>query len=1099
MRKSLQRLMLGGLALVSAVSMANAQTLTQDWKHTSELPGATDARWGTGFGGKVWTNNKTTSQFIYWDENGKTELQIGAGGTGIAVDGAGNIIASNAFPGPEGSTNFVILPAGSDAVQPLTVTMPEGATAGRMDFIGRANGNIMSAEGGAVYLCPQNSTSVAKIFIANGAQVAEKSKALTAIVPCGTDGVAVALDNNPEGDNFLARAARNQSTFAYYTDGTPTAYEVVGSNLTAAGDAVVLNGITYTIEPAGTNYCDGFQIVDRSTNTVVATHNEEFSTSAATPNQNALTAEKVDEYTANIYQYVPGQLVAKYTFSLPKPAPKLEARNAYAYDIKVDKQDGNYVVSYRLNAPASQVKVQLWQGEEMLKEFDGTTIAEYTDDNKTAVNNLNTVTIAAADMPQVNGRAQFRVAVTSDVVAEPTEYSTHYSFWSPYGIVVNNNTDSESFGRVIVTESQTSLPASGYHASTGNGGVGIGLYAFDQMMNPIKNSQGTYGFTAGMTMATGNYPAESGGSGAIYDVKRLQFSDDGRLFVSRVNTGASSLWELDPENLEAPATEIFKGTLGANGYLTTADGQFIAGPATAMSVTGSGADLKVAIVACEGGYALNPKVHRVDVYNLGTAKEWTGAPSQELTEVSGKYWINSSIVTAQFDADSQGLIIGQYRATPTENEPSYVHVNLSDGKENYKDITTVAGGAAMAWNADKSLLAMATGKGVVGVFTVEKDAEGVPTFTKLYEFNTGCGTNTNAIAFDYANNIYVASNSGELFKSFSLPRENGEVTVAAPSQYDIVASADEYPAELFIIGSVTDPQWNPAEGIRMEKGENGVYTAQITTTTASDNIGIVSVLDANWDVVNANRWGFTQDNATVTIGEAMPIAKGTGAICIGAVGTFDVTVDLKNLTILIEGEPVVEYPETLYVLGNVNEDDPYAFAPDFGIELVKDEDAHIYRGKDIQIYSATEDETYGYFTLAGQLGANVDDWTTVNALRYGPTVADTEITSEVATEIYRSEQSYKVKAAVYDFVVDLDNGTITITEKPGGVEEIEDAVTVVAGRGEIRIIGEPQDGVSIYNMNGQAIVVNSNDTTFNVAPGFYVVVVDGKTSKVMVR
>lgn len=1087
MRKSLLRLISGGVAMIAAVSMTNAQTLTQDWKYTEELPGATDARWGTGFDGKVWTNNKTASKLIYWDENGKTELEIGAGGTGIAVDGAGNIIVSNAFAGAGASTNFVILPAGGDALQNLTVTMPSGAAAGRMDFMGRANGNIMSAEGGAFFIIPQNSNAVAKIFVANGAQVAEKSKSFAVETVGSTDGVAQPLSNDPESDDYVVCPDRRSNGFIGYTN--------VGANSTAAGDVVTLNSITYSIEPTGTNYCDGFQIVDRSTNTVVATHAEEFSTSAATPNQNALTVEKVDEYTANIYQYVPGQLVAKYTFSLPKPV-LLEARNAYAYDIKVEHHTGNHVVSYRLNAPASQVKVQLWADGEVAKEYDGTTIAQYTDENKTAVNNLNTVTIPAADVPE-DTKVSFRVAVTSDVVDTPTALSKEYSFWSPYGIAVNNNTDSESFGRIIVTESQTSLPASGYHASAANGGIGIGLYAFDQMMNPIKNSQGTYGFTAGMTMATGNYPAESGGTGAIYDFKRLQYSDDGRLFVSRVNTGTSSLWELDPDNLENPATEIFKGTLGENGYMTTADGAFMAGPATAMAVTGSGNDLKVAIVACEGGYVLSPGAHRVDVYNLGTAKEWTGAPSQELTDISGKYWINSSIVTALFDADDKGLMVGQYRATPTEKEPAYVHVNLATGEEDYKDITTVAGGAGMAWNADKSLMAMATGKGVVGIFTVTKDEDGEPSFNKLYEFNTGCGTNTNAIAFDYANNIYVASNSGELFKSFSLPRESGEVVVSAPSKYDVTISSDEYPAELYIIGSVTGQQWNPADGVKMEKGEEGVYTAQITTATASDNIGIVSVLDADWETVNANRWGFAEDNATVALGTAMPIVKGTGAICIGAVGTFDVTVDLKNMTILVEGEPVVEYPETLYIIGNVTED--VVFLPNVGKELVKDADANVYRAEDIQIYDNGE-SGYGYFAFVEQLGADEEDWNTVNANRFGPAVSDTEITDGVAAEIGNNgDTSYKAKAAIYDIVVDLEAGTVTLTEVEGGVEDVEDVVAVVAGRGEIRIVGEPATGVSIYGINGQAVALNSNERVFNVAAGVYVVVVDGKTSKVMVR
>lgn len=1079
--------MLGGLALVSAVSMANAQTLTLDWSHTTDIPAAANARWGTGFDGKVWTNDKSVQHLIYWDETGKTELQIGTNGTAISVDDAGNILINSGFPNVDSSTAFQILPAGGDALQPLTVTMPANATAGRMDFMGRANGNILSEEGGAIYLCPQNSTAVAKIFIANGVQVPEKSKSFAVETAGGTDGVAQPLDNNPENDNYVACPNRTLKGFIGYTN--------VGANSTAAGDVVTLNGVTYSIEPTGTDYCDGFQIVDRSTDKVVATHEEEYSTAAARPNQNALTVEKVDEYTANIYQYVPGQLVAKYTFSLPKPV-LLEARNAYAYDIKVEHHTGNHVVSYRLNAPASQVKVQLWADGEVVKEYDGTTIAQYTDENKTAVNNLNTVTIPAADVPE-DTKVSFRVAVTSDVVDTPTALSKEYSFWSPYGIAVNNNTDSESFGRIIVTESQTSLPASGYHASAANGGIGIGLYAFDQMMNPIKNSQGTYGFTAGMTMATGNYPAESGGTGAIYDFKRLQYSDDGRLFVSRVNTGTSSLWELDPDNLENPATEIFKGTLGENGYMTTADGAFMAGPATAMAVTGSGNDLKVAIVACEGGYVLSPGAHRVDVYNLGTAKEWTGAPSQELTDISGKYWINSSIVTALFDADDKGLMVGQYRATPTEKEPAYVHVNLATGEEDYKDITTVAGGAGMAWNADKSLMAMATGKGVVGIFTVTKDEDGVPSFNKLYEFNTGCGTNTNAIAFDYANNIYVASNSGELFKSFSLPRESGEVVVSAPSKYDVTISSDEYPAELYIIGSVTDSQWNPADGVKMEKGEEGVYTAQITTVAATDNIGIVSVLDADWETVNANRWGFATDNATVTIGEEMEIVKGTGAICIGAVGTFDVTVDLKNMTILVEGEPVVEYPETLYIIGNVTED--VVFLPNVGKELVKDADANVYRAEDIQIYDNGE-SGYGYFAFVEQLGTDEEDWNTVNANRFGPAVSDTEITDGVAAEIGNNgDTSYKAKAAIYDIVVDLEAGTVTLTEVEGGVEDVEDVVAVVAGRGEIRIVGEPATGVSIYGINGQAVALNSNERVFNVAAGVYVVVVDGKTEKVMVR
>ncbi len=1071
--------MLGGLAIVSAVSMANAQTLTQDWKYTDELPGASDARWGTGSDGKIWTNNKTTSHLIYWDKDGKTELQTGTNGTAISVDDAGNILINSGFPNAASSTAFYILPAGGDALQPLTVTMPANATAGRMDFMGRANGNILSEEGGAIYLCPQNSTAVAKIFIANGVQVPEKSKSFAVETAGGSDGVAQPLDNNPENDNYVACPNRTLKGFIGYTN--------VGANSTAAGDVVTLNGVTYSIEPTGTDYCDGFQIVDRSTDKVVATHEEEYSTAAARPNQNALTAEKVDEYTANIYQYVPGQLVAKYTFSLPKPV-LLEARNAYAYDIKVEHHTGNHVVSYRLNAPASQVKVQLWADGEVAKEYDGTTIAQYTDENKTAVNNLNTVTIPAADVPE-DTKVSFRVAVTSEALTEAAVAEKAYRFYHPAGVAIDNNTDSPYFGRLYMTEAMPSTSATYHSYGEGNG---QGLYIFDQMLNPVTNAEGSYAFKGGQT-----FQEKFTNGTTSYDPRKVRITEDGRVLLSGQNENGVALWEVNPEDLNADFKPIISGT--PNGYdIQTADGQFMAAPNVSMDVKGKGSNLKVLMLSNNNGGQFAYGGYRTDEYDLGTATEWTTAPSRNIAALSGKYTITHTNTTVLYDNEG-GIWYANSRATATADEPTLVHINAA-GEEDYKVEDgggLYYGGGGIAFNHDFTRLAIGTGSNTITVYAVSKDADGKPVLTEEFNFETTIGRNCNDIAWDIADNLYIVGNNGEWLKSFSLPRESGEVVVAAPSKYDVSISSDEYPAELFIIGGVTDPVWSPETGIKMKKGEEGVYTAQITTNAVTDNIGIVSVLDAEWETVNANRWGFENNNATVTLNKAMPIVKGQGAICIGAVGTFDVTVDLKNMTILVEGEPVVEYPETLYIIGNVTED--VVFLPNVGKELVKDADANVYRAEDIQIYDNGE-SGYGYFAFVEQLGADEEDWNTVNANRFGPAVNNTEITSGVAAEIGRNgDTSYKVKAGIYDFVVDLDNGTITITEKASGVDEVEDTVAVVAGRGEIRIVGEPQGGVSIYNMSGQAIAVNSNETTFNVASGIYIVAVDGKTVKVMVR
>lgn len=82
--------------------------------------------------------------------------------------------------------------------------------------------------------------------------------------------------------------------------------------------------------------------------------------------------------------------------------------------------------------------------------------------------------------------------------------------------------------------------------------------------------------------------------------------------------------------------------------------------------------------------------------------------------------------------------------------------------------------------------------------------------------------------------------------------------------------------------------------------------------------------------------------------------------------------------------------------------------------------------------------------------------------------------------------------------VDLVAGTITLTVVSGVDAMNAEAAKAIGGNGEIRIVGEAQS-VTIYNMNGQAVVINSPETAFNVAKGVYVVVIDGNTSKVMVK
>lgn len=322
--KKFKHILVCGLAVVASAVAVQAQTLTQDWKMTTGLPSAAEARDGIGGKGKIWTNDKSSAKLTYWDEAGEHSLSVGAGGTAITMDDAGNIIISTSmYTG--GCTAYKILPYGETSVKDLSVKLPDGVAPVGMQYMGRAKGDVMSAEGGVFYI--GSTADAVKVFVAGGVQDVAKSKAITTGMPAGAETIVQPVSSSLDDDEILLRN-RSKQNFYYWDGEKYVAYSAPWKvNSTCGGDAFKLNGTLYTIEPSGTNFVDGFVIVDRSTNKVVATHEAEFTTEARRPNGNSLTAEKVDEYTINIYQYVPGQIAAKYTFSLPKPKMYILGQN----------------------------------------------------------------------------------------------------------------------------------------------------------------------------------------------------------------------------------------------------------------------------------------------------------------------------------------------------------------------------------------------------------------------------------------------------------------------------------------------------------------------------------------------------------------------------------------------------------------------------------------------------------------------------------------------------------------------------------------------------------------------------------------------------
>lgn len=177
--KKFKHILVCGLAVVASAVAVQAQTLTQDWKMTTGLPSAAEGRAGVGFEGKVYTNFKANKSIVSFDGSKTETLLAGKSGSGVGIsrDSKGNLIIVNGWAAGS-MKSFVLYNVATKESKTVNVTLPDGVTAARMDFIGRAAGDVFSEEGAALFIIGSGQSVAAKIFIAKGEYVAAKSKAL---------------------------------------------------------------------------------------------------------------------------------------------------------------------------------------------------------------------------------------------------------------------------------------------------------------------------------------------------------------------------------------------------------------------------------------------------------------------------------------------------------------------------------------------------------------------------------------------------------------------------------------------------------------------------------------------------------------------------------------------------------------------------------------------------------------------------------------------------------------------------------------------------------------------------------------------------------
>ncbi len=453
----------------------------------------------------------------------------------------------------------------------------------------------------------------------------------------------------------------------------------------------------------------------------------------------------------------------------PEPTYTENNLNPYAFGLESELVEGALNVTYRLNnSNATSVNVVVYNGEEVVATVPGTTTI-----------GKNTVAVPTAELP-VNVQLTWAVIVNGTSVATPTQEAKTHSFYHPSGLDIDNNPENPTFGMLLINEAMQSVASktSGYVSAQ----FGAGIFAFTPSFDLIPNGE-LPGYNGGIEFTT----SRADGAGTAYAPRRIRISEDGRIFVTSLNTDGNYLWEVNPANMNE-WTPVFKGTLNDNKELVDAEGNFVAAPNNGFDVKGAGENLQLAMysVNLPGITAAAMGGFRLHEYNLGTATEWATAPSKAIVE--GKYAINYTGTQVVYDNEG-GFWIASHRGTANDANPGLVHIN-AEGVEDCKLVWSYVQQAGIRFNKDFTKLIVA---GVNGgstsstkkatVYTISKDANGAPVLTQETVIDMAVlGSNLNDFAWDYAGNLYACSNSGELLAAWAMPY-SGKVETPAAAKY----------------------------------------------------------------------------------------------------------------------------------------------------------------------------------------------------------------------------------------------------------------------------------------------------------------------------
>lgn len=434
-----------------------------------------------------------------------------------------------------------------------------------------------------------------------------------------------------------------------------------------------------------------------------------------------------------------------------------------AYGLKSEMDtpvDGFTKFTFSTNTKPTKAYLIFYHAGEEVYRVDITTQAQ-----KQLMN--ATYTLRTSNLPELTNM-KWAIEVQGDAIGslectnDVSGTTTKYKFNRPQGAAIDNNPESDFFGRIYIT-----MPKGGYDHATG-------IVVFDPIHNVLSNS--------GIAASGASLDDE------VYGMHRIAVNPaNNHVYYTKSIASNTAIYELTPD-----ATNILsdggtaKDVISGLGF-TRADAVCFADDGTMFVMDN----------AKYSGGALG-KIYKVKnnaktLFN-GDAI-WSNNPNSLASDGEGGIWVT------QFRG-AAGVF------------PILAHINAS-GTADFKVTSNINSwfpesnatkGGSMAYDARHKVVAIG-GSGMVMLFQV-KEVDGKPTLdSKIGQISlrNNAADEVNGLAFDYAGNIVALSRSSERFYHYAVPTNNNSCITPAKASMQVngPASSRVLPHDLNVVDNGT--------------------------------------------------------------------------------------------------------------------------------------------------------------------------------------------------------------------------------------------------------------------------------------------------------